>query len=77
MMSAQIDRVLVDSRETHERLLRFAGQFMPDLAGRIEHYAGERPLFDLNGVEDEISRALRSPCRSSRVATSWSTRPRR
>ncbi len=58
MMSAQIDRVLVDSRETHERLLRFAGQFMPDLAGRIEHYVGERPLFDLNGVEDEISRAL-------------------
>ncbi|GAB3733930.1 ribonuclease G [Silanimonas algicola] len=58
MMSSQIDRVLVDSRETHERLLRFAGQFMPDLAGRIEHYAGERPLFDLNGVEDEISRAL-------------------
>jgi len=58
MMSAQIDRVLVDSRETHDRLLRFAGQFMPELAGRIEHYAGERPLFDLSGAEDEISRAL-------------------
>ncbi len=58
MMSTQIERVLVDSRETHERLLRFAGQFMPDLAARIEHYSGERPLFDVNGVEDEISRAL-------------------
>ncbi|MCE2944822.1 MAG: ribonuclease G [Lysobacteraceae bacterium] len=58
LMSGQIDRVLVDSRETHERLLRFAGQFMPELASRIEHYAGERPLFDLNGVEDEIVRAL-------------------
>jgi ribonuclease G len=58
MMSAQIDRVMVDSRETHERLLRFAQQFMPDLVPRIEHYAGERPLFDLNGIEDEISRAL-------------------
>jgi len=58
LMSVQIDRVLVDSREMHERLLRFAGQFMPELAGRIEHYAGERPLFDLNSVEDEISRAL-------------------
>ena len=25
---------------------------------RLEHYAGERPLFDLYGVEDEIEKAL-------------------
>jgi ribonuclease G len=32
---------------------------MPVLSDRIEHYAGERPIFDLYGVEDEIQRALR------------------
>ena len=31
---------------------------MPEIAGRIEHYAGDRPLFDLYGVEDEIEKAL-------------------
>ena len=31
---------------------------MPNVAERIEHYAGERPLFDLYGVEDEIEKAL-------------------
>jgi ribonuclease G len=32
---------------------------MPDMVERIEHYPGERPIFDLYGVEDEIQRALR------------------
>jgi len=50
--------VRVDSRESHERMLKFAQQFMPALAERIEHYPGERPIFDLYGVEDEIQRAL-------------------
>jgi ribonuclease G len=36
----------------------FAAQFMPDLAERLEHYPGERPIFDLYGVEDEIQRAM-------------------
>jgi ribonuclease G len=33
-------------------------RFMPELAERIEHYPGERPIFDLFGVEDEVARAL-------------------
>ena len=40
-------------------LRAFAAQFMPELAEQIEHYTGERPIFDLYGVEDEIQRALR------------------
>jgi ribonuclease G len=31
---------------------------MPQLSRCIEHYTGERPLFDLHGVEDEIQKAL-------------------
>jgi len=58
LMSGEVDKVRVDSRETFERLLGFAHQFMPDLADRVEHYTGERPVFDLYGVEDEIQRAM-------------------
>jgi ribonuclease G len=31
---------------------------MPEIADRLEHYPGERPIFDLYGVEDEIQKAL-------------------
>ena len=58
MVSAATSRVLVDSRETWQKLAAFAGQYMPQVRGRIEHYAGERPLFDLQNVEPEIERAL-------------------
>ncbi len=58
LMRKGVDKVKVDSREAVEKLSTFARQFMPGLAERIEHYAGERPIFDLYGVEDEIQRAL-------------------
>jgi ribonuclease G len=59
LMRRDIEKVRVDSRETFDRTMHFARQFMPDLAERVEHYPGERPIFDLYGVEDEIQRALR------------------
>jgi len=58
MVSAATVRVLVDSRENHQKLHAFAQRYMPQLASRLEHYAGERPLFDLYSVEDEIEKAL-------------------
>ncbi|MDA3914778.1 ribonuclease G [Oleiagrimonas sp.] len=54
-----IEKVRVDSRETFDKVCRFVHKFMPELEERIEHYSGERPIFDLYGAEDEIKRALR------------------
>jgi len=54
----QCDRVLVDSRETFQRMQAFANDYTLSFADRIQHYSGDRPLFDLYGVEDEIERAL-------------------
>ena len=58
LMHDAIEKVRVDSRESMLRLQDFVQQFMPELVERIELYAGERPIFDLYGVEDEIQRAL-------------------
>ncbi|HYY60515.1 MAG TPA: ribonuclease G [Burkholderiales bacterium] len=58
MVGVDTARVLVDSREYHQKLVAFAQRYMPQLAARVEHYAGERPLFDLYSVEDEIEKAL-------------------
>jgi len=57
-MREDVEKVRVDSRESFERVQRFASKFIPELAERVEHYPGERPIFDLYGVEDEILRAM-------------------
>lgn len=53
-----IEKVRVDSRSTFDSVKKFAGKFIPELENRIEHYPGERPIFDIYGVEDEIQKAL-------------------
>ena len=58
MVGTHTERILVDSRETGEKMLTFAGQYASGMLSRIEHYASERPLFDLYGVEQEIEKAL-------------------
>jgi ribonuclease G len=58
LVGPEVERVRVDSRSTMDRALTFAAKYIPDIAGRIEYYQGERPLFDLYGVEDEIQKAL-------------------
>ena len=57
---SSIDRVRVDSRETYQRLREFSLKFIPGLVDRIEHYPGERPIFDLYSIDDEIQKALES-----------------
>jgi ribonuclease G len=54
----ECERILVDSRESFQKLQSFAETYTSNVLSRIEHYTGERPLFDLYGVEDEIGRAL-------------------
>jgi ribonuclease G len=50
--------IQVDSRENFQMLTEFGNQYMPSVLPRLQHYTGERPLFDLYGVEEEIERAL-------------------
>jgi ribonuclease G len=51
-------RILVDSRENFQKLKNFAEIYMPNIVERLDRYAGERPLFDLYGVEGEIEKSL-------------------
>ena len=53
-----VQRVRIDSREAYVKAQEFAMEFIPEVAYRVEHYPGERPIFDLYGVEDEIQKAL-------------------
>ncbi len=51
-------RIIIDSRENFQKLQEFAAEYTPKVLEKLEHYTGERPLFDLYNVEDEIERAL-------------------
>lgn len=58
LIRPNIEKVRIDSRECYMQMEKFAGHYAPEIGGLIEHYRGERPLFDLYGVEDEIQNAL-------------------
>ncbi len=61
-LAGEIDKVLIDDGETVALAKEYAGEHLPDLVDRIEHYIGEEPLFELHFVEQDIERL-----KSSRV----------
>ena len=58
MVRPDLEKIRIDSKETYQSVLEFAKDYLPEIATRIEYYPGERPIFDLFGVEDEIQKAL-------------------
>ncbi len=50
--------IRVDSREQFEKLRAFATEFMPATLPKLQLYAGERPIFDLFNIDEDIGRAL-------------------
>jgi ribonuclease G len=58
LMNPEVEKVRIDSRSTWGKAQKFAAKYIPDHRASIEYYPGERPIFDLYGVEDEILKAL-------------------
>jgi ribonuclease G len=58
VVNDETDRILVDSREAYQKLLEFAEHYAVGALKRLELYQGERPLFDMFNVENEIGRAM-------------------
>jgi len=58
LVSGQTQSIRIDSREQYGLLQAFASEFMPDTCPKLQHYTGERPIFDLFNVDEDIARAL-------------------
>ncbi len=58
LFTREIDRLIIDSREEYENILKFIESFAPRLRYSVELYDGDDPIFDAYGIEMEISRAL-------------------
>ncbi len=58
LVGAETQSIRIDSREQFGLLQQFAREFMPGTLNLLQHYSGERPIFDLQNVDEEIARAL-------------------
>lgn len=50
--------IRIDSRMQYDQLVAFGTEFTPGSVGKLVHYKGERPIFDLYNIDEEIERAL-------------------
>ena len=58
LTSEATQSIRIDSREQFDALMAFGREYMPAAAAQLSHYKGERPIFDLFNVDEEISKAL-------------------
>ena len=58
MVGESTQTIRVDSREQFELLNAFGQEFMPSAAEKLQHYKGERPIFDLFAIDEEVAKAL-------------------
>ena len=53
-----IDSVVVDSKDDHQKLIQYVKTFSPELRDRIKLYSGDMPIFDKYGIESELKKSL-------------------
>ena len=58
VVSANTQSIQVDSKEQFALLQQFAAEYMPATVERIQLYSGERPIFDLHHIDEDITKAL-------------------
>ena len=56
--SEETQSIRIDSREQFAALQQFGREFMPAATAKLQLYKGERPIFDLFAIDEEIARAL-------------------
>ena len=58
LVDERTQTIRIDSKMQFEALSRFGRDYTPGAVGRLQHYAGERPIFDLFAIDEEIAKAL-------------------
>ncbi|MES2241668.1 MAG: ribonuclease G [Pseudomonadota bacterium] len=58
MVLENTQSIRIDSREQFDKLRLFATEFMPATLQRLQLHSGERPIFDLFNIDEEIAKAL-------------------
>jgi len=59
LMTADVKRVIVDSKEEYEQITQFVKSYMPRMRCNIDLYEEGTPIFDVYGIEMELDKALK------------------
>ena len=60
LLTEDFTSIRIDHEQEYRRVVEFVERVMPNLAGRVKHYAKDFPIFEEYGVQAEIEKALRS-----------------
>ena len=58
LVNEQVQSIRIDSLIQFDALKAFGAEFTPTGVDKLQHYKGERPIFDLYNIDTEIERAL-------------------
>lgn len=58
LVTTDVENILIDSESDFTSMQEFTRTYLPDAEPKLELYKRRRPIFDLHGIEDEISRSL-------------------
>ena len=58
LLNGDVEEVLVDDPDQHERILNFLKRTSPGIASRVRLYEGARPLFEEYGAEQAVRSTL-------------------
>jgi len=58
LVSESTQTIRIDSAEQFKMLQAFGQEFMPSAVDKLQLYKGERPIFDLFNIDEEVGKAL-------------------
>jgi ribonuclease G len=58
LFTQEVDKLIIDSKEEYEKILKFVETFLPSLKASVKLYEGSEPVCDAYGIEMELQRAL-------------------
>lgn len=58
LLTHDIDKVIIDSKEVYKRLANYLKDVSPSQANLVEYYRGKSPIFSNHDIEDQIDKTL-------------------
>ncbi len=58
LVSENTQTIRIDSAEQFQKLKTFGAEFTPGAVSKLQLYKGERPIFDLFNIDEEVAKAL-------------------
>ncbi len=58
LFTHDVNAMIIDNKDTYDKLLHFIKTFAPQLQNKITYYQDDTPIFEAYGIELEIGRAI-------------------